>query len=71
MELQDEVNAMAVNLQRFIQKDRSLVEHITSRFDETIKNLPDAPTESDIDTLRGDLKSLREELQQVTRSFTV
>lgn len=71
MELQDEVNAMIVNLQRFVQKDRSLVEHITSRLDETIKNLPDKPAESDVDTLRADLKSLREELQQVTRSFTV
>lgn len=71
MELQDEVNAMVVNLQRFVQKDRSLIEHITSRLDETIKNFPDKPAESDVDTLRADLKSLREELQQVTRSFTV
>ncbi len=71
MELQDEVNAMVVNLQGFIQKDRALVEHITSRLDETLKKLPECPTESDVDLLRADLKSLREELQQVTRSFTV
>ena len=71
MELQDEVNAMVVNLQRMVQKDRSLIEHLTSRLDDAIKNLPDPPAESDIDALRTDLKSLREELQQVTRRFTV
>ncbi|MFH2202557.1 MAG: methyl-accepting chemotaxis protein [Elusimicrobiota bacterium] len=71
MELQDEVNAMIVNLQRLVQKDRSLVEHLTARLDETLKNLPDTPAETEIDHLRDDLKSLREELHHITRSFKV
>lgn len=71
MELQDEVNAMIASLQRLVQKDRALVEHAVARVDETLKKLPDAPAAAELDRLREDLKSLREELQTVTRSFRV
>ena len=71
MELQDEVNAMIASLQRLVQKDRSLIEHAVARVDETLKKLPDAPAEADLARIREDLKSLREELQLVTRGFRV
>lgn len=71
MELQDEVNAMVANLQRLVQKDRSLAKHLTTRLDEALKKLPDAAAESDIENLRKDMKSLRDELQHITNGFTV
>jgi methyl-accepting chemotaxis protein len=71
MELQDEMNAMIANLQRFIQKDRTLIEHLTARMEETLKKLPESPTSSDIENLKSDLKELREELQHVTSGFKV
>lgn len=70
-ELQDEFNAMAGALQRLVQKDRSLIDHLTARIEENLKKLPDAPSESDLELLREDLKSLRDELRHVTRGFTV
>ena len=71
MELQDEVNAMISSLQRFVQKDRTLVEHLSSRIDEVLKRLSDSPTESDIGQIHEDLKSLKEELQHLTQRFKV
>ncbi|MEK9144122.1 MAG: methyl-accepting chemotaxis protein [Elusimicrobiota bacterium] len=69
MELQDEVNAMAASLQRLVQKDRTLVEHLSSRLDMTIRKLPDAG--ANLEPLKEELRSLRAELNHITRGFKV
>jgi methyl-accepting chemotaxis protein len=69
MELQDEVNAMAASLQRLVQKDRTLVEHLSSRLDMTIRKLPDGG--ANLEPLKEELRSLRAELNHITRGFKV
>jgi len=71
MELQDEMNAMIASLQRLVQKDRTLVDRLSGRLEESIKQLPDTASGEDIDRLRKDLNSLREEIHHITRAFTV
>lgn len=71
MELQDEINAMIASLQRMVQKDRALVEHLTSEIERAIKNLPDSAGPDDLDRLRKDLDSIREEIRHVTKAFTI
>jgi len=71
MELQDEMNAMISNLQRFVQKDRTLLEHLASKLEETLKKIPDSPSESDVADFKSDLRELREELRHVTSGFKV
>ncbi|MEE8425157.1 MAG: methyl-accepting chemotaxis protein [Elusimicrobiota bacterium] len=71
MELQDEVNAMIASLQRFVQSDRAKIEHLSTRIEETIKKLPEKPKASDAERMRDDLKSLKDELQHITKDFRV
>jgi methyl-accepting chemotaxis protein len=66
MELQDEMNAMVAALQRLIQKDRALVERLSSKLDEALKKMP-----ADKQQLKNDLAGLKDELQHVTRGFKV
>lgn len=71
MELQDELNAMIASLQRMIQKERTLVEHLSARLDERVKKLPSEPDAKDLALLRVDLGSIRDEIQHITRNFKV
>lgn len=71
MELQDELNAMVASLQRLVQKDRTLIERLTARLDGAQGLLVSAPAGADLERLREDLRSVREELQHVTRAFNV
>lgn len=71
MELQDEMNAMIASLQRMVQKDRTLIDRLSGRLDESIKQIPDNASGDDLERLRTDLKALREEIHHVTRAFTV
>ncbi len=71
MELQDEVNAMIASLQRIVQSDRAKIDHISTRLDEAIKQLPEKPKPSDAEHLKEDLKSLKDELKHITKDFRV
>lgn len=71
MELQDEMNAMIASLQRLVQKDRSLAEHLASRIDAAMQKLSQAPCHAELDPLREDLKALKEELLHITQAFKV
>ena len=65
MELQEEFNEMAGALQALVQKDRNLAQRLSERLEEVVKRLPaDAPA-------REDLKSLKLELDHLTKSFKV
>lgn len=66
VELQDEMNAMISALQRLVQKDRTLVEHLSSRLEATLRLLPESGAQ---ERLREELKSLRAELQHLTQGF--
>lgn len=71
MELQDEMNAMIASLQRKVQKDRALVEHLASRLEETARKLPDPAGPEDVARLKDDLRALKAELQHITGGFKV
>ncbi|MBI4057442.1 MAG: methyl-accepting chemotaxis protein [Elusimicrobia bacterium] len=63
MELQEEFNRMVGNLQSLIQKDRTLIRHLSNRLDELAKkHLKDKP-------LNEDLDSLKKELEHITQGF--
>ena len=66
MELQEEFNGMAASLQALLQKDRNLAQRLSERVDEIAKRLPVGA-----DAVREDLKSLKVELDHLTRSFKV
>jgi len=65
MELQEEFNAMAGALQALVQKDRNLAQRLSERIEE-ISRRPAADA-----GLREDLKSLKLELEHLTKSFKV
>ena len=71
MELQDEINAMIASLQRMVQKDRALLEHLGARIDETAKLLDGGASPEQAARARIELQSLRSELKHATRAFTV
>lgn len=64
LELQEEFNAMVSALQSRVQKDRTLISHLGTRIDETLKGLPDGSS-------REELKALRAELTHITSGFKV
>lgn len=64
MELQEEFNGMASALQALVQKDRNLAVRLSERVDEIAKRAVDAG-------VREDLKSLKVELDHLTKSFKV
>jgi len=66
MELQEEFNGMAASLQALVQKDRNLAQRLSERIEETAKRLPEGA-----DRAREDLKSLKVELDHLTKSFKV
>jgi methyl-accepting chemotaxis protein len=66
LELQEEFNEMAANLQALVQKDRNLAARISERAGEIAQKLPEGA-----DAARQELKDLRIELEHLTRSFTV
>jgi methyl-accepting chemotaxis protein len=66
MELQEEFNGMAAALQALVQKDRNLAHRLVERVDEVLKRLPE-----DAGPAREDLKSLKVELEHLTKSFKV
>lgn len=66
MELQEEFNAMASALQTLVAKDRNLAVRLSERVDEISKRLPEGA-----DRAREDLKSLKVELDHLTKSFKV
>jgi len=72
MELQDEMNAMISSLQRMVQRDRAVVEHLSKRIDETAKQLGSSGEGGmDPERLREEFYSLKKELEHVTKAFTV
>ncbi|MFA5137597.1 MAG: methyl-accepting chemotaxis protein [Elusimicrobiota bacterium] len=71
MELQDELNAMIASLQRLVQKDRSLAEHLASRIDTALQRLAGSPRSAELEPLREDLKAMKEELLHLTQAFKV
>ena len=71
MELQDEMNAMIASLQRKVQKDRALAEHLATRLEETARKLPDSAGPEDVARLKDDLRALKAELQHITGGFKV
>lgn len=71
MELQDEINAMIASLQRMVQKDRTLVEHLTASIDRAIKDLPESPSHEDCARIQKELDSVRTEIRHITRAFTI
>lgn len=64
MELQEEFNGMAASLQALVQKDRNLALRLSERVDEIAKRAGDG-------AVREDLKSLKVELDHLTKSFKV
>ena len=66
MELQEEFNGMAAALQALVQKDRNLATRVSERVDEIAKRLPE-----NADSARENLKSLKVELDHLTKSFKV
>lgn len=66
MELQEEFNGMASALQTLVAKDRNLAVRLSERVDEIAKRLPEGA-----DRAREDLKSLKVELDHLTKSFKV
>lgn len=66
LELQEEFNAMLSALQAQVQKDRTLITHLGSRIDETLKHLPDGS-----EGAKEELKALRAELSHITTGFKV
>ena len=71
MELQDEFNAMITSLQRLVQKDRTLVERLSARLDETVKRLPESAGPTEFARLKDELRGLKDELQHVTSALKV
>jgi methyl-accepting chemotaxis protein len=68
LELQEEFNGMLGSLQALVQKDRNLASRITERLSAAIKKIPeDGPAAA----AREDLRSLKVELEHLTRSFKV
>jgi methyl-accepting chemotaxis protein len=68
LELQEEFNAMVSSLQSLIQKDRNLIQRVSSRLESLQKELPDSPTTP---ALKEEIRSLRAELEHITASFKV
>lgn len=64
MELQEEFNDMAAALQALVQKDRNLALRLSERVEEIAKKASDG-------AVREDLKSLKVELDHLTKSFKV
>ena len=70
LDLQEEFNGMVAALQAKIQKDRTLIGHLTDRLGAAIKNLPEEAGTNPT-ALREELKSLRAELEHITSGFKV
>ncbi|MFA6029874.1 MAG: methyl-accepting chemotaxis protein [Elusimicrobiota bacterium] len=70
MELQDEMNAMVSALQRLVQKDRTLAEHLLSRVEALTARLPEHGS-ADGGPVREELKALCAELKHLTQGFKV
>ena len=66
MELQEEFNGMAAALQALVQKDRNLANRLGERIEEISKRLPEGA-----DSARENLKSLKVELDHLTKSFSI
>ena len=66
IELQEEFNGMAASVQAMVQKDRNLAQRLSERIDEIVKRMP-----AGTDGVREDLKSLKVELDHLTKSFKV
>ena len=72
MELQDEINAMVASLQRLVQKDRTIIEQLTTRLDSVLGHLSaEPPAGVELERLREDLQWVRHELQHITKAFNV
>jgi len=71
MELQDELNAMVSSLQRLVQKDRALVERLSTRIDLTLKEFSGTSDPKAVERLREELRAMQNELRHLTRSFTI
>ena len=69
-ELQDEVNSMIASLQRLVQKDRTVIEHLTARLENALKRVPESEN-GEPARIRADLESIKAELQHITSSFKV
>lgn len=68
VELQDEMNAMVTSLQRLVQKDRTLIDHLCTRIDDLSRRLPEAP-DGKLDRLREELSGLKAEIRHLTQGF--
>jgi|SRR5579883_3066577 len=68
LELQEEFNGMLASLQSLIQKDRNLAAHLNEKLAAALKKLGDDPRS---EAVREELKSVRMELDHITRSFKV
>lgn len=71
MELQDEFNAMISSLQRLVQKDRTLVSRLETRFEEAVKRIPESAGPEDLSRLKKELLELKDELKHITSAFKV
>ena len=71
LELQEEFNAMVSSLQSQVQKDRTLIGHLGTRIEETLKRLSDGHDPEALAGLREELKSVKAELEHITSFFKV
>lgn len=67
-ELQEEFNGMLASLQALVQKDRNLAQHLAERLGGLVKKLPDDGASA---AAREELKSLKMDLEHLTKQFKV
>lgn len=68
LELQEEFNSMVSSLQSLVQKDRTLIQRLSTRLESMRKELPEGPNTA---ALREEIRSLQAELEHITASFKV
>jgi methyl-accepting chemotaxis protein len=68
LELQEEFNSMVSSLQSLIQKDRNLIQRLSSRLESLRKELPESAATP---ALLENIRSLRTELEHITAGFKV
>ena len=68
LELQEEFNGMLASLQAMVQKDRNLAARLAERLNVAMRKIPDCGA---LDSLGEDLRSLKIELEHLTKSFKV
>lgn len=71
LELQEEFNNMVASLQSQVKKERSLVQHLASRMEQMMKDLPEEPGKDGLRPVREGLKALKAELEHLTSRFKV